>query len=766
MLLAYNEVVSMPRTLLAMLLLCVPRGQAADDAAAIRDAVAAMQRGDFVSAEQKLRGELGAHSADARILSLLGVALDNQKRLGEADGFHRRALAIAPKSIDVLGNFGNHLAASGDEESAGQAWMKIVAIDPANVNANLQLARQALKRKSGAEALRHLTRLPADQQEASPAAVLRLGALFLAGNRVEAEGLAARLSTASEADLKLSFSVGVALANAGQYDAAESFFTRVLAAAPADFNVLYNLGVVASLAGHHQRARDLLEAAIRQQPKNPEVLFRLAGVDFALKQAETAIGLLAQAAKLAPERADIQKLLAITTTNIGALADAIAAWDRYLKLQPNDDTARRERGYAAVQVGQLAAGIADLEWFLSRHPDDATGQYELGMAKLQTDPAQGLPHLEKALAVKPDFAAARAARGNLYYQQGKPEAAVADLESAAKLQPDDAINLDRLGQTYLALDRAADSVRVLRRAAELAPEDSKIQLHYARALADAGETAEAKVAMDRFRQLGPATKSGVPAGLVEYLALTPDERRADYRARVEKAIREHADDGAAQLEYLKLSIEDGKPEQIQGAVRKIVEMKSGAPVLIGAGRALLAARQYALAKELLEQAAGSGVSGDVEVDVAIARARILDAAGKADEAIAALHESLEAAPRRPDLYWHAAALLVKNHRASDAVRVLDAAARALPEDLEILLMKATALELAGQNQDALRLLDDIQNRRPEWAPVWVARGLMLAAHQRAVEARRAFETAVALGARTPDASDLARLFQSKPPSQW
>ena len=77
------------------------------------------------------------------------------------------------------------------------------------------------------------------------------------------------------------------------------------------------------------------------------------------------------------------------------------------------------------------------------------------------------------MALKPDFAAALSARGALYYQQGKPEAAVADLESAAKLRPDDTTNLDRLGQTYLALDRASDAVRVLRRAAELEPGESE-----------------------------------------------------------------------------------------------------------------------------------------------------------------------------------------------------------------------------------------------------------------------------------------------------
>ena len=53
--------------------------------------------------------------------------------------------------------------------------------------------------------------------------------------------------------------------------------------------------------------------------------------------------------------------------------------------------------------------------------------------------------------------------------------------------------------------------------------------------------------MDRFRRLGPSAKNGVPAGLVEFLGLSPEQRRADYRSRVEKAVRDHPDDAAAQL---------------------------------------------------------------------------------------------------------------------------------------------------------------------------------------------------------------------------
>src|SRR6185295_12436459 len=128
-----------------------------------------------------------------------------------------------------------------------------------------------------------------------------------------------------------------------------------------------------------------------------------------------------------------------------------------------------------------------------------------------------------------------------------------------------------LGQTYLALDRAADAVGVLRRAAELEPAESRIQLHFARALADAGKTEESKVVMERFRALGPAAKNGVPAGLVDFLGLSPVQRRADYRSRVEKAVGEHPDDPAAQLARLKLRLEDGNAAQANEAARRIVE---------------------------------------------------------------------------------------------------------------------------------------------------------------------------------------------------
>ncbi len=749
---------------------------AADDRPAIREALAALTKGDFPAAERTLRSDVETHPNDAGALTLLGVALDHLGKPPEADEMHRRALALAPRSIDVLNNYANHLTGAGKEDDARKMYQQVVAIDPAQFNANVQLARLALKEQNGTAALGYLKHLPANQQDAPQAAVLRLAALRLTGDREGADTLAARLSAAIGADLGMNFSAGLALANAGQFELAETFFTKALAAAPADFNVLVNLGVVASHAGHPERGRELLEAALRQQPQNVDVLYNLALVDVALQQTEAAVRLVAHAARLAPRRAELQKLLAITTGDLGALEDATAAWERYIELEPTDDSGRRERGFIAIQMGKFEPGIADLEWFVARHPDDATGQFELGEAESKDDPIKGLAHLDRALELKPDFAAAHAFRGSLYYQSGKFAEAAKDLEAAARLRPDDAVTLDRLGQAYSAMERTADAVRVLRRAAERAPDDSKTILHFARALADAGMAGESKAEMDRFRQLGPMTIKPVPGGLVDYLSLTPEQQRADYRARVEKTAAANPGDAAEQVSLLKLALQDGNFDRAAGVAHRIAGMKAGAPVLADAGRALLESKQYAAAAELLE---GAGRSADVELDSGIAifhtagagpglqrldrvpeaersgdyylaRAQILDAAGRPEDGAAALAQALQRAPKRADLYEQAVGLLIGKGRFTEALGLLDGTVRTLPQNREIVLMQATTLELAGRTEDAEKLLGEMQNRWPEWHAVWVAQGVVLETHRHYEEARKALETAVALGARSAE----------------
>ena len=136
-------------------------GLSADESPAIRGgALAALQRGDFAAAEQVLRPEVKARPGDSGALTLLGVALDSQKKYKEAEEMHRRAAAGAPNSPDVLNNYANHLLGTGDAAGARKLYLRVVALDPVHRNANVQLIRLALKNKEGAEALGYFGHLP------------------------------------------------------------------------------------------------------------------------------------------------------------------------------------------------------------------------------------------------------------------------------------------------------------------------------------------------------------------------------------------------------------------------------------------------------------------------------------------------------------------------------------------------------------------------------------------------------------------------------
>ncbi len=602
----------------------------------------------------------------------------------------------------------------------------------------------------------------------------------------EADAVFERLATATANDAKLSAAIGVQIAQAGEFAAAETFLTHALAPDPANFALQYQLGVVAMRAGHNERAKEVLENALRTQPHNADVLYALAYVDHALHQNEAAVRLLSEASRLAPQRADVQKLLGMSTSDLLAYEDSAAAWDRYMKLEPNDDSGRRERGFAKTNM-KRAEGMADLEWFVRRHPDDATGLFELGVAQGGSDPDQAIATLTKAIHVNPDFADARAARGALEYQQNNADAALADLEFAASKEPNSALVLDRLGQTYLLLDRPKDAVRVLLRAAGLAPSDAKTQLHTANALAQAGDREQAKIYTSRYKQLG-GLAAVPPRGVLEYLSQTPEEQRAEYRARIEKAIGEHPDDAAMQVNYLKLSIADGQIPQATGAARKVLALKPGAILLTDAGRAMLAAHQYPIAKDLFEQAAANEGATGIDLDLASAifhttgaaaalqqldkvpasarggdyyalRAQMLPPA----DAAGAMKQAIQAEPQRTDLYWQAAALMVKNRRTADALELFSGAG--VPDNAQIAAMRALLLDLSAKTDDARKLLADARRRWPEAALVWLSQASIDAAHGLAAEAKKSGATAAQLGAHSPAADPRTLLLRGEP-ADW
>lgn len=759
-----------------MVLLFCMRVPAADH---FQDAANAFERGDVASAEAILTAILRSQPNDAPALGLLAVVLDTQKKYSEADGVYRRALAITPNSASLLNNFGNHQVATGDAIAARKTFLKVVALRPDHPNANLQLAAIAADRKNGPESLHYLHRLGTSQPSPPQLILLRMRALYLCKRDAEANELLLRLSNSAAHDPQLTFSAGLALASVAKYGQAEDFFSRTLEAEPGNFDVLYNLGLAAFHAGHRQRAHDVLQAALAQRPQDVDTLYNLAVVNIDLKQSADAIPLLGQAARLDPARRNVQLTLAQTLSALGYYADAATAYENYMKLVPGDDSAQREHAFMLAVCGRRDLGIPKLEAFVRSHPGDATARYEIAVAESSSDPADAAAQLEKALALQPDFGPARFARGALRCRQGKFADALPDLEFAAAQYPDNALVLDRLGKTYIDLDRFADAERVLSKAAEVSPRNATVLLHLSRAYSGEGRKDEARTALERFRALGPDQAYHVPpAGMADLLSLPPKQLYAQYRAEVESRFKREPQNPEVNVRYLKLLADEGRTKESTEVASRLLALHPAALLAAEAAHALLDAGKYAEAKPLLQYAAASAPTVEVQLDLALAlfhtdgaqpaldqleripekqrsgdyylaRAQMLDAEGKPDDALAELQHALSAAPTRADLYEEAARFLVRRQRPADAVRLMDGAARALPDNRKILLLQAALFAFAQRVGDAERILKQIENHWPESADTYVTYGILLAGQKRAEEAKAQLETALALGASGP-----------------
>ena len=142
---------------------------------------------------------------------------------------------------------------------------------------------------------------------------------------------------------------------------------------------------------------------------------------------------------------------------------------------------------------------------------------------------------------------------------------------------------------------------------------------------------------------------------------------------------------------------------------------------------------------------------DRKGDYFLLRAQILDAQGKIPEAVDALNRGIQAAPTRASLYLQATGFLLKHKLYHEAQELLDQASHILPNERELLLAQVVTLELLRRNIDSAKLLAKIQVRWPEWDRPYLLNGILLEVQLKSSEARQALETAIALGANTPEA---------------
>lgn len=216
-------------------------------------------------------------------------------------------------------------------------------------------------------------------------------------------------------------------------------------------------------AAEYAKAIDGYKAAIKAYPNDGESLFGLGGALKAVGRYEEAasafdgaIKAYAQAISADPSNPVNHTLRGLVLATVGRNAEAIAEYREAIADDPNYPTAHANLGVVLQALGQYGAAIDEYRSVVEAHPKDPTAHYRLAAA-LHADasaPAKTEAKLEfeRAIALDPQYAAARISLGDVLAEAGDHYGPIAEYRAAIVTDPNNASAYYRLGKALQSAD--------------------------------------------------------------------------------------------------------------------------------------------------------------------------------------------------------------------------------------------------------------------------------------------------------------------------
>ena len=400
---------------------------------------------------------------------MLGLSYDGESRFAEAQRAYQKAIVLDPKIASYHDNLGVSYLRSGNGDAGAREFERAIDVAPRDQTSNLNLGAYALSAGQYRRALGYYRVAHAEQSRDPEVLLGMVQAEFGAGERASGRELAARLSAAGGSDAKVHFSLGLLLAESGEYRMAVNEF-QAIPPGQRDSAAALNIGMAFSKLGDLGAARQSYQEAIRLDPSNIEAFLRL-GVEVAGDNANDAVYWLSQAHEKAPERPDISCLLSeqlIRVRNferadqileaavqqhggdpmvwqaLGDLRaqqrrsqDAVAAYRQCLKLDSRNVNARLALAELERTGGEIEASTQEVREVLRLAPDNAAANAQLARNAFdagRTDDA--LLFARRCLAKDPDNLTANEVLAELMVRNNNFTAARSILERMVKLSPD------------------------------------------------------------------------------------------------------------------------------------------------------------------------------------------------------------------------------------------------------------------------------------------------------------------------------------------
>ena len=452
-------------------------------------------------AENSFRLAIQTCPQDAQAYKFLGLTYDQQNRFPDAQDSYRKAIALDPKNAGIHNDLAVSYYRSGNERSAVREFQATLDLDPLNVTANANLAAYYLTQREFRRAADRLLAAHADRSQ-DPLLLLELTqAYFGTGQRQEALAVAARLSQMAGSNATVRFSLGLQLAQNGEFKLGASEFSAI-PDSERDSAVYMNLGNAYSKLGRWAEAKDAYAQAIKQDPSEPEPYLQIGLNSLAVRDLNDAIYWLNQAHDKAPQRTDITQAFA-EALMAGQFFDRAGDLLSHAAAQtPNDPAIVEAQGDLCFQQHLDQQALHAYRRCLEL--DSRRVAPRLGLARVyqrlnQTSEAKA--EFEGVLGVDPLNAEAHAGLGHIALQAGQLSLATQELGNALRQSPNDTQANEDLAIVKLRQGAYAEAKVIYERLVALLPNNPSYHYQLGQALLKLGNKKEAQREFTRSREL-------------------------------------------------------------------------------------------------------------------------------------------------------------------------------------------------------------------------------------------------------------------------
>jgi FimV-like protein len=422
----------------------------------------------------------------------LGLAYDSESRYDEARAAFEQATRLEPKNASFHNNLAASFFRSGKQGSGIAEFEKALELDARNSTARLNLASVYLEKKQYRRALSYLD-TPELRQSQDPVLLLALAeAYYGAGQAQPARETALRLARLPSVESKVHFSLGLVLAEHGEYQLAAGQF-EAIPADDRDVAAEMNLGMAYTRLRNFEAARTAYKNAVGMDPKNPETYYHIGIAESALGNDDAAVDWMTEAHNLAPSRPDISVALVeelIHTRNYEQ-ARTVLAVD--IAAHPSDPSLREALADLFAAQDQRNDAVETYQECLQLNQRSVSAR--LALARVYEEMGQSenaRAALAEVLKLSPKNAEAEAQLGRLAFEAGHEEEASSLVQRALAHDRNNLLANEYHARLQLRGGQLTEARQTLERLVQLDPQSSRVHLLLGRVLARLNQSAEAE----------------------------------------------------------------------------------------------------------------------------------------------------------------------------------------------------------------------------------------------------------------------------------